>query len=121
MSLLEHIIANGNRTSDPDKIRSLRGANKIRCADGFEMSVIAGEGTYCSPRPDRYGLIGDVPGDYAGPYSAVEVGFPSQRPEPWDEWQEYGEKDDDPTATVYGYVPVQLVRALVAAHGGEAQ
>lgn len=116
--LLERIIANGNRSFDFND-RSRRTASEIGCADGFGLSVIAGEGTYCSPRPDRYGVLGHVPGDYPGPYSAVEVGFPTARPEPWDRWQEFCEEPECPTDTVYGYVPVALVRELVAAHGGE--
>lgn len=116
MSLLDQIVAHGNRSLGlrPD------GDNIIRCADGYELSVIAGEGTYCSPRPDRYGVLGDAPGDYPGPYTAVEVGFPSVRPEPWESWSDLAEDPDTPTETVYGYVPVELVRDLVAAHGGES-
>ena len=117
---LDQIIERGNRTFDPARMRDPQPPNKIRCADGFTLSVIAGEGAYSSPRPDRYGGLGDAPGDYPGPYHAVEVGFPSSRPEPWDRWVEYAETPQDPTQTVYGYVPVPLVRDLVASHGGEA-
>jgi hypothetical protein len=126
MSVLENIIANGNRAPlyplgaewDGDR------TNRIVCKDGFTVSVIAGDGTYCCPRPDSYyrvgGLnLGDVPGDYPGPYTAVEAGFPSVRPEPWGKWSEYCDDGDKPTDTVYAYVPVELVRELVAAHGGE--
>lgn len=38
----------------------------IECADGFTMSVQAGIYLYCEPRDDY------------GPYSAVEVGYPSE-------------------------------------------
>jgi hypothetical protein len=116
MSLLEEIIAHGNRGFRPMRMTK----SKIRCADGFRLSVIAGEGTYCTPRPDRYGILGDAPADYPGPYTHVEVGYPSAKPEPWDRWKEYVEDPTAPTETVYGYVPVELVRELVAAHGGEA-
>jgi hypothetical protein len=88
--------------------------NRIECSDGFSMSVIAGEGTYCAPRPG-YG----TPEGYAGPYSEVEVGFPSERPEPWAIWVEYAETAEEPTGTVYGWVPVETVQALIDLHGGE--
>ena len=129
---LEEIIAHGNRGhfGSPD--------GHITCADGFRLSVIAGGGTYCSPRPapcysigaEHHTLSGgfgsDVDCTYSGPYYAVEVGFPSERPEPWGDddddprsWRTYAETADDPTGTVYGRVPVEMLRALVAAHGGE--
>lgn len=82
-------------------------SNTLKCADGFTMSVIAGGGAYAIPR------------EGGGPYAAVEVGYPSGRPEPWSEWEEYAERADDPTATVYGFVPVAMVEALIEAHGGE--
>ena len=83
-------------------------SNNLRCADGFTMSVIAGGGAYSTPR------------DSADGYTAVEVGFPSERPEPWAEWEEHCDGADNPTGTVYGCVPVDMVRALVALHGGLA-
>lgn len=91
--------------------------NSIVCVDGFKLSVIAGAGAYCSPRPSLHD--GDVPVDFAGPFSQVEVGYPSERPEPWSEWERYCESPGSPTDTVYGYVPVKLVRALIESHGGE--
>lgn len=132
MSKFEQIIANGNRGHGHAREP---GDSGIRCADGFTLSVIAGGGTYCTPRPTlcSHPLIeGPIEGpwlgmttkscDYAGPYDAVEVGFPSARPEPWDAWFGFFEDwgDTDPTQGVYGYVPVDLVRALIEAHGGEA-
>ena len=41
----------------------------VVCADGFEMSVQASRGHYCSPRED------------VGPYTTVEIGFPNRRDE----------------------------------------
>lgn len=133
-SVLEDVIAVGNRGHygwEPYKV--------VTCADGFRMSVIAGSGTYCTPRPAmcmcRLGdkgqlatlprvftpLPGEVEHDYSGPYTHVEVGFPTERPEPWSAWARYVEEHDSPLNTVYAYVPVSLVRALVAAHGGEIE
>lgn len=76
---------------------------KLRCADGFQMSVQVGACHYCSPRADT------------GPWSAVEVGFPSERDE---RLMPYAEDDSDPTDTVYGWVPVDVVVDVVNAHGG---
>lgn len=121
MSALEEVIAHGNRghSGYPD--------STIVCADGFSLSVIAGGGTYCTPRPafcscaSRPGsrpmpaYSGELEHDFPGPYLAVEVGFPSERPEPWDAWAQYA----DEYVEIFPFVPVQLVRDLVAAHGGE--
>jgi hypothetical protein len=81
---------------------------KVVCADGFTMSVQASEYHYCTPREttDRY--------------VSVEVGFPSERPEPWAAWESYCESPESPTDTVYGHVPASLVAALVELHGGVA-
>lgn len=78
-------------------------ASRMECNDGFSMSVQAGRHLYSTPREDY------------GPYLDVEVGFPSQQ-EPL--LMEYAEEADKPTATVYGYVPVEVVDAVIAKHGG---
>jgi len=124
--VLETVIAVGNRG------HRKRTESVVVCVDGFTVSVIAGGGTYCSPKPALCmcafqgegdpifsKVDGDAPHDYPGPYQEVELGFPSQRPEPWGEWERYAEISDAPTETVYGYVPVDMVRALVVSHGGE--
>lgn len=77
---------------------------RIVCADGTTLSVQANEHVYCSPRDNK------------GPYSAVEVGFPSA--EPPEIWQQYAEEPDRPTDTVYAYVPIELVSFFIARHGG---
>ena len=87
--------------------------------------VIAGPGAYSIPKPE---LIPSIPANvydgtadatYSGPYTHVEVGFPSQRPEPWREWEAYAEEPDEPMNTVYPFVPIELVQGLVNTHGGE--
>lgn len=98
------------------------GRYPCECTDGFRASIIAHWGAYCLPRPDLPtggGFVGDAPWDFNGPYAAIEVGFPSHRPEPWDQWQEFAESPDDPTGTVYARVPVEMVAALLESHGGE--
>jgi len=77
---------------------------KVTCKDGFTMSVQANEGAYCHPRIDE-----------ANKYTAVEVGFPSDRENLLMEWAESPEK---PTETVYGYVPATQITLVVAKHGG---
>ena len=67
------------------------------------MSVQASKFNYCTPRNND------------GPYSQVEVGFPSAREEMLMEW---AEDPDDPTGTVYGWVPVSVVTNVIAKHGG---
>lgn len=122
MSYLDQIAEHGNRPQMT--VEAYEGFphcrdNWVICADGFALSVIAGDGAYCSPRPSLFGNLGDVPADYAGPYTACEVGFPSAKPEPWSEWSQYVEDPDAPTETVYAYVPIDLIRRTIEAHGGE--
>tara|TARA_Y100000592_G_scaffold63320_1_gene98741 strand:+ start:4103 stop:4447 length:345 start_codon:yes stop_codon:yes gene_type:complete len=77
---------------------------RVICADGFEMSVQAHQSAYCSPRIDN-----------AEKYTSVEIGFPSER-EPM--LIDFADEVDNPTGTVYGYVPVQVVNTVLAKHGG---
>jgi len=77
---------------------------RIRCADGFNMSVQANEGAYCTPRID-----------FAANYTEVEVGFPSQKEDLLMKW---AESPDSPTETVYGWVPRTVITLVVAKHGG---
>ena len=113
MTTTMEYIRRGRPDSDYSDYRGSTGQRfakpipRIECANGFSLSVQAGEFLYSDPRED------------AGPWRAVEVGFPSGTPEPWDEWQAYAENEADPTGTVYGYVPVVMVEALIALHGGE--
>ena len=76
----------------------------VVCADGFNMSVQAHDGAYCEPRLDAQRK-----------YTLVEIGFPS--------WEEplimpWCENDNQPTNTVYGYVPVGVVTNVIVKHGG---
>lgn len=77
---------------------------RITCADGFSLSVQASRFHYCSPRIDN-----------AVKYTHVEVGFPSERVEAL---MPYAEDEDDPTGTVYGQVPVEVVWTIINEHGG---
>ncbi len=84
--------------------RHLDHVPQIVCADGFKMSVQASAYHYCYPRNSK------------GPWSAVEIGFPSERVEAFMPYIDGGE--DDPTGTVYGYVPIDLVADAISDHGG---
>ena len=78
-------------------------AKRITCQDDFSLSVQANQGAYCSPRKN------------IGPWYEVEVGFPSAEPELI---MSFAEQAEQPTKTVYGYVPIELVEQLIDLHGG---
>jgi len=77
---------------------------QVICQDGFSMSVQANENAYCSPRIDD-----------AEKYIAVEVGYPSDLEPLLMQW---AEDKEDPTNTVYGWVPSQQVSLVCVKHGG---
>lgn len=74
------------------------------CADGFKVSIQASEFHYCTPRING-----------AEKYESVELGFPNQAD---DLIMIYAEDPEDPTETVYGFVPIDIVNQLVEKHGG---
>lgn len=105
---------------------------RIVCQDGFSVSVQASSAHYCCPRYDQYqeGAVWHVENrseylsssmpmrfdsDTFIPYKEVELGYPSEEDELI---KEYAENEEDYTATVYGYVPVIIVEALIEKHGG---
>ncbi len=82
----------------------------IKCKDGFSMSVQHGEGLYCTPRIDG-----------AKAYVEVEVGFPSEKVPllmPYQEILVVDEIENDPTESVYPYVPSSLIPLICMQHGG---
>lgn len=106
MDLNEYLM--GQRDTNSDDVQydvTFPLAKRIECADGFSLSVQATHGAYCRPRRN------------IGPWSEVEVGFPSAKP---DEIMSYAEDPEAPTDTVYRYVPIKLVETLIEAHGGMA-
>lgn len=76
---------------------------RVQCVDGFTVSIQVGHALYSSPRSD------------IGPWVAVELGFPTMEESML---MEYAENSDDPTETVYGYVPVDVVIDVLNKHGG---
>ena len=111
--MLEKIISGEHceiRLVGKSEYRMKELAPSIKCLDGVTLSVQASDTHYCIPRA------------IDGPYSHVEVGFPSE--EPPKKWAEYFDGDwetQDRTESVYGYVPVDFVREFVALHGGEVE
>lgn len=104
----DQIIAGAGEFREFPGFRFKKSAPPIKCMDGTTLSVQAGSLLYSTPRTDE------------GPYAEVEVGFPSVRPP--DSWAPYFDGDwekDDPTESVYGYIPVELVRQFIESHGGE--
>lgn len=76
---------------------------RVLCADGFTVSVQAGHGLYSTPNCD------------ADAYTQVELGFPSTKDEAL---MKYAQNRKQPTETIYGSVPVELVDKVLEAHGG---
>lgn len=74
------------------------------CADGFSMSVQGHFGAYSTPRDD-----------FADHYTSVEVGFPSEAE---DLLMPYADDPEQPTKTVYGWVPIDVVVQVIEKHGG---
>lgn len=71
---------------------------------GASLSVQASEHHYSSPRTNN------------GPFTKVEVGFPSETPP--DTWKQYAEDWDKPLDTVYPHIPIELVMLYIGARGG---
>ncbi len=66
------------------------------CKDGFNVSIQQSQFHYCG-------------------FDEVELGFPSEKVE---ELEVYAEDWDNPTRTVYSNIPISLIEAIVATHGG---
>lgn len=77
----------------------------ITCKDGYNVSIQAGWGWYCSPREDLKN----------GNYKSVELGFPNKID---DELIPYAEDKDNLSHTVYGYVPIEIIAKVLEKHGG---
>lgn len=76
---------------------------RLLCKDGFSMSVQASAFHYCSPRES-----------FLPEYSSFEVGYPSEP----DRMLTPFADGEELTETVYPYVPVEVVNAVLARHGG---
>lgn len=75
-------------------------SKKVRCKDGFEISVQASIWHYCIPRA----TLKD-----GNKYKKLELGYANIREELLEEYRE---------DTVYPYVPVEVVNKVMEKHGG---
>jgi hypothetical protein len=103
MSILVNNFIINNRTVHIGNAASYVQCPRLTCQDGFSMSVQASPTHYSTPR------------DIVDEYTAVEIGYPSQEEELILEW---AEDSDNPTGTVYGWVPVEVVEQVILNHGG---
>ena len=71
----------------------------IVCKDGWSVSVQTSANHYCHPRTSE------------GPWTHVEVGFPTTWEDELDEYQ-------DGNTDVYAWVPINLMLELFEKHGG---
>lgn len=113
MSCLETIISGRGRIKrygDGDRPVFIKEvAERILCVDGASLSVQGSAFHYCTPRTNH------------GPYTHVEIGYPSESPvRSWARFYDGAWTPENACDSVYGYVPVELVREFVEAHGGEA-
>ena len=77
--------------------------SRVVCADGYSFSAQASNRHYCIPEDDN------------GPYTHIEIGYPDNKARlliPYRE-RRFG--------AIYGRVPVEVVDALIAQHGGIAE
>lgn len=70
------------------------------------MSVQASHSHYCSPRTTIYSK-------HSFYYSKMEVGFPSEVEELL---LPFAENKENPTKTVYPYVPIAIIENVIAKH-----
>ena len=94
---------------DGTKIQKTR--ERIKCVDGFSISIQASEYNYCAPKENGHSVI----------YTEVELGFPNRDDDLIKEYVEDLSKDDediDYTGSVYPYVPSHIVALMIASHGG---
>ena len=100
ISLQKHIKS--GTMNNKYKFRDI--AKRIKCKDGTSLSVQASRTHYCIPR------------DNIGPYTHVEVGYPSRKPPKT--WKSYCEEWGCPKDTIYAYVPIELVAKWIDLHQG---
>lgn len=87
---------------------------RVRCADGFSISIQYSAGHYCNAREPFLGGEWDGKSPTPEP-KTVELGFPSRREV---SLLEFAEESKRPRKTVYGWVPLDRVDEVLAKHGG---
>lgn len=110
MNFIDYMNAGFIKKNDSysNKSWSFQNTKRLLLADGTHLSIQASAGHYCNPR------INQEDHDYNF-YNQFEIGFPSVK---IDELMEYAEDPEDPTETVYGWVPALVIHSLVEARGG---
>ena len=78
----------------------------IKCKSGLTMSVQASDFNYSSPRTTLNNVVD---------YYEFEIGFPSESVE---ELLPYAEDSENPTETVYGWVPFYIIQKIIEENGG---
>lgn len=94
----------GGRISNP----TCQMTNWLLLADGTTLSVQAGRFHYCTPKEDSESNSYDI-------YTHFEVGYPNRE---LSLLMPYAEDVDNPTDTVYGYVPKYIIESVVEECGG---
>jgi hypothetical protein len=84
---------------------------RIYFNNGGDISIQASSFHYCEPRDDQ------------GPYTEMELGYPSRGTKITNSLLKYAEdrhsgEDFDPYKTVYPYVPVSVIKELIDENGG---
>lgn len=81
---------------------------RIYFNNGGSVSIQASRSHYCEPRNDK------------GPYSEMELGFPSEETVIIPELLDYMEQQEDanPHKSVYPYTPVSVIKKFIEANGG---
>lgn len=76
---------------------------RVWCRDGFNISIQGGEGSYSTPRKN------------VQEFMAMECGYPNRVEELI---LEFAEDRANPTETVYGWVPIDIIQQVIDKHGG---
>ncbi len=103
----KHIIDSRKEETSPYFI-----VPRVACKDGFKMSVQHSSLHYCIPRVDFAERQGYTEGFE---FKAYEVGYPS---EVEDILLPFAENPENPTGTVYPFVPQEIVEQVAEMHGG---
>jgi hypothetical protein len=104
-AVANHIAARTFAAIDAECVRATpRRISHVVCNDGFWVSVQAGINMYSSPDEN------------CGPWTEFELGYPSAEEPRLLKYLQVESKD--PLKSVYPYVPIEVVREVIAAHGG---
>jgi len=79
------------------------------CRDGLELSIQASSYHYCTPKT------------HEGPWTAMELGFPSKSVPELRQWREDLGDDSPDEECIFGWVPVDMLLKTIEKHGGCAQ